>query len=248
MDTPQNKLDALKKMNTRELFAHLFEGTSWKCTTVLLLSPILLTAWKYFMSYQAMLKVIPEGFLGFQDRNQIAELMHFGLSFLVLGVIPCCIIRWVFREKWGDYGLQLGDWKHSLLLVVILVPLFGLLAYLSAPGAELKAEYPLDKLAGQSQGRFLLHALGYLFFYIGWEIYFRGFVQFGTAKSLGIWNAILVQTALSCLLHIGKPTGEIFGSIAGGILWGVISYRTQSIVSCILQHATLGIALDAFLC
>ncbi len=72
-------------------------------------------------------------------------------------------------------------------------------------------EYPLDKLADRSTGRFLLHATGYFLFYVGWEIYFRGFMQFGLQARFGVWQAILVQTLASCLLHIGKPTVRFLG-------------------------------------
>ena len=57
-------------------------------------------------------------------------------------------------------------------------------------------------------------------YYLGWEFFFRGFMQFGLRGALGDWNAILVQTLASCLIHIGKPAGEIYGAIVAGLLWG----------------------------
>jgi len=63
----------------------------------------------------------------------------------------------------------------------------------------------------------------------------------------GGWNAILVQTLVSCLLHIGKPPAEIYGSIFGGIVWGMMAWRGHSLLFVILLHWVLVVSLDAFI-
>ena len=92
------------------------------------------------------------------------------------------------------------------------------------------------------------HVLCYLGFYIGWEFLFRGFLQFGVRDTLGDTNAVLVQALASCLAHLGKPTGEIFASLPAGLYWGLIAFRTDSLAGCLVQHFTLGLVLDLFLC
>jgi membrane protease YdiL (CAAX protease family) len=72
-------------------------------------------------------------------------------------------------------------------------------------------------------------------------------MQFGLRTRLGDWNAILVQTLVSCLLHIGKPSAEIYSSILGGIVWGTIVFRTRSLLPALLLHWLLGVCLDAFI-
>jgi membrane protease YdiL (CAAX protease family) len=74
------------------------------------------------------------------------------------------------------------------------------------------------------------------------------FLQFGLGSRLGPINAILIQVIASSLIHIGKPPVETFAAIGGGVLWGVIAYRSQSLLSGLLQHFLLGIALDYFIC
>lgn len=248
--TPNHKsdLDWARSLGVGSTLRQLWYGADWRCHVVLLLSPLLLTTWKYFCSYQALNENLPEQILFVEKNSQIVELIHFALSFLLLGCIPCLVIRMLFRERLRDYGIQFGDIGYGLKILGGLLPIFIAAAYLAAPDPQLMTEYPLDKLADRSTGRFLLHATGYFLFYVGWEIYFRGFMQFGLQARFGVWQAILVQTLASCLLHIGKPTGEIFGSIAGGILWGIIAYRGQSIWPCLGMHATLGILLDVFIC
>lgn len=64
---------------------------------------------------------------------------------------------------------------------------------------------------------------------------------------MGPWLAILVQTIPSCLWHIGVPTGELLSAIAGGILFGVMAIRTNSIVWPFIMHCLIGIVLDLFI-
>jgi membrane protease YdiL (CAAX protease family) len=73
-------------------------------------------------------------------------------------------------------------------------------------------------------------------------------MQHGLQASMGSVNALLVQVMASVTVHIGKPTGEIYGSIVGGLIWGILVYRTRSLLSGLLQHALLGILLDWFIC
>lgn len=95
---------------------------------------------------------------------------------------------------------------------------------------------------------FALHAVCYFLYYVGWEFYFRGFMLIGLEEGLGRSNALLVQVMASCLLHIGSPATETFGAILGGLLWGLLVFRTRSLLSGLVQHYLLGISLDWFIC
>ena len=95
---------------------------------------------------------------------------------------------------------------------------------------------------------FGIHTLTYLTFYLGWEFCFRGFMQHGLRQTMGDANALFVQVAASALLHIGKPTSESFGAIAAGIVWGVIAFRSRSLLAGLLLHFLLGITLDLLIC
>jgi membrane protease YdiL (CAAX protease family) len=119
--------------------------------------------------------------------------------------------------------------------------------YPSAKDPQFLAEYPLYKGAGASAAAFAWHAVAGLFFYIGWEIFFRGFMQFGLREKFGDWYAVLVQTALSCIVHIGKPDGEIYSSILGALVWGLVAFRSRSLLVPVLTHWVLGVSLDWYI-
>jgi membrane protease YdiL (CAAX protease family) len=226
----------------------LFSGESKKPTIILLLTPFILITWKYYGTKPFYLSNLTSTFVLFGDLQRTAELYTFLSAFVLFAVVPLLIIRVVFKERLSTYGLQIGDWRFGLKAFLVLAPVFALASYFSRNDPEFVAEYPLFKGAGASPAAFLSHAVSYLLFYIGWETYFRGFLQFGLRQTLGDWQSILVQTALSCIIHIGKPAGEVYSSVIGALLWGIIAFRAQSILFIILLHWLLGVVLDYSIC
>ena len=218
-----------------------------KPTVVVLVATFVSVTWKYYGSATFYLETLSPWVSFGGDEQLNAALYVFFSAFILLGLIPLLVIRLVFREPLSAYGLQWGDARFGVKAIAVIAPVMILLGYVSASRPDFLAQYPVNPAAGRSAADFLQHALFYLFFYLGWEFCFRGFVQFGLRDSLGDWNAILVQTALSCVLHIGKPAGEIYGAIFGALLWGVLAFRSRSLMSPVLTHWLLGLSLDFFI-
>jgi uncharacterized protein len=219
-----------------------------KTTIILLAAPVLMTTFKYYGSHTFFsTRLLPE-FSGVNPPGQAAEIYLFCSSAFWLGLIPWLIIRGIFHERLADYGVRMGDFRFGLKAFALLAPIFVIATWPSARMPEFMAEYPFWKQAGQNAGSFLVHAGSYLLFYLGWEFFFRGFLQFGLRPRLGDVNAVLVQTLASCLLHMGKPAPEIYGSILAGLVWGWLVFRTGSLLFVVLLHWLLGVSLDLFLC
>jgi membrane protease YdiL (CAAX protease family) len=225
-----------------------FSGAARKPTVILLLAPLLLTTFKYYGSKSFYLSELAGKFVLLNDPGRTAELWHFCSGFFLLGALPALVVRLVFKESLADYGVQRGDTRFSLKALLILLPVMVALTYPAARAPGFLAEYPVDPGAGSSAAAFLSHAGTYLLYYAGWEFFFRGFMQFGLRGALGDWNAILVQTLASCLIHIGKPAGEIYGAILAGLVWGLLVFRTRSLWPVVLMHWVLGVSLDFFIC
>ena len=225
----------------------LFSGDERKTTIILLLTPFLLTVFRYYGTKAFYLEHVASVLPLASDPQLGGALYAFFGAFLLLGVVPFLIVRYVFREKLSSYGVQLGDGKFGWKAVLILAPIFILSTLPSSRMSSFLAEYPINGHAGASTGMFVLHLSTYFFYYIGWEFFFRGFMQFGLRSKFGDWNAILIQVIASCLVHIGKPDGEIFTSILGGIVWGIIAFRTRSLLYGVVTHWILGASLDFFI-
>jgi len=113
---------------------------------------------------------------------------------------------------------------------------------------DVRMEYPLAKIfLNDRQGLWFYELMYVVFYYVAWEFYFRGFLLFGLTERFGAVNAILIQTISSCLIHIGKPEGEIIGSIVVGILFGMIALRSRSIRYVFIIHAAIGVLTDIFI-
>lgn len=210
-------------------------------TVILLSSAVLLTVHRYFGS----MEFAAELFTG----SGYSVVYMFFMAFILMGLIPLGIITMVFHESPKNYGLQLGDWKKGLPASILLFLFIAAILLIPSSGMEeMKSFYPLDREATRSATAFIrLELLRGLFFYTAWEFFFRGFMLFGLRKYLGDWVAICIQTVPSCLWHIGMPAGEIFASIIGGILFGVLALRTRSIWWAFLLHFLIGTGLDFFI-
>ena len=225
-----------------------FRGAARKPTIILLLAPLLLTTFKYYGSKSFYLSALAGHLVLLNDPARTAELWHFGSAFLLMGVLPALVVKCVFRESLAEYGVRRGDTAFSFKALLLLLPVMVALTYPNSKVPEFVAEYPFDPGAGNSSTAFVTHAATYLLYYLGWEFFFRGFMQFGLRGALGDWNAILVQTLASSLAHIGKPAPEIYGALLAGLLWGLIVFRTRSLWAVLLMHWTLGVSLDFFIC
>jgi membrane protease YdiL (CAAX protease family) len=223
-------------------------GDQFKPTVILFTAPLLMLTWKFFGSTEFYLQQLAP-LLGPHDESTAwAAFYHFGSCFVLFAVIPALTVKFVFRERLADYGVRIGNRVLLVRSLLIIVPGIVLVAYLASKSPAMLKEYPINRSAGATPSMFGLHACTYALFYLGWEFYFRGFVQYGLRDKLGTANALGVQVIASTLLHIGKPWGETFGAIAGGILWGILAFRTRSLLSGLVQHFLLGLLLDYFIC
>jgi hypothetical protein len=76
--------------------------------------------------------------------------------------------------------------------------------------------------------------------YVVTEFFFRGFLILPFARIVGP-KAILPMCAFYVAIHFDKPLGECISSFFGGLILGILAYRTRSIYGGVIVH--LGIAL-----
>lgn len=226
----------------------LWTAEQVKSTAVLLSAPLLLAVQRYYGSMEFF-----KDHFGWMFRGSVedvyAGLYFFFSVFVLMGLIPLIIIRFVFRQSLREYGLRWGDWRRGLVAIVVFLPPIAVLLLLPSSKIEaVRSYYPFVKSIQSNPGNFfLVEALRGLLFYTAWEFFFRGFMQSGLKPAFGVWPSILIQTTPSCLWHIGTPDAEIFGSIVAGIFFGWLAFRTRSIVYGFILHWSFGIILDLFI-
>lgn len=166
--------------------------------------------------------------------------------FVFFFLAPVLLIKFKFKEKLTDFGLQLGDKNFGFKFLLIAIPVVLPFVYPSSFQQDFQQEYPLPLLARDSIRYLVIWDFIYLFYYIGWEFLFRGYLLFGLEKKIGAYWSILFQTLPSTIIHIGKPEGETISAIIAGIVFGAVALRTRSIIYPLILHYIVGASMDVF--
>jgi membrane protease YdiL (CAAX protease family) len=205
---------------------------------------ILVVLWLYLGSPAFFVRTWGEAFAG-QPLLDWYRFLYYHLAGLVLlGVVPLAVMWRAFAVPPAALGIRIGDAAWGLRFVLLGVVLVTPVIYLSSLDPAFQREYPLTKLAGRSPATWVLWELTYLLYYLGWETYFRGTLLFGLRARFGTGGALAFQTAISTLVHIGKPLGETLGAAPAGFLFGAAALRTGSVLWPLLLHWYLGALMD----
>ncbi len=174
-------------------------------------------------------------------------LLSWGWWFAVQGVtgfvLPALALVLLFRRRPAEIGLGLGDWKLASVLAVLYLPLVVVGTWVLSDGTDFQAQYPHYQPAALNWKFFLIYEALFLFYWIGWEYLWRGFVLFGTARTFGLY-AIFVQAVPFALMHLDKPLPEALLSIVGGVALGALVWRCRSFWIAVPLHAAQMFILD----
>jgi membrane protease YdiL (CAAX protease family) len=148
---------------------------------------------------------------------------------LLFGLVPLAVVLLVFRERPSRYGLTIGDWRAGLGLTLVgclamtpLVLWFATLADVQAYYAPGIAPLP---------GLVITNAIDLA----SAEFLFRGFLTFTLLRAIGPVG-VLVATLPFVYAHFGKPELELYSTLAGGLVYGWLAWRTRSILWGTIGH------------
>ncbi len=204
---------------------------SWQEPAIIILSTLLLTVVHYHANVRG---------LGHKER----VLAWMAINFLVLFCVPALFIRFGLRRRLREFGLQMGNarmwvkWSLIFLLVMVFVIL------IAARLGSFQDYYSFHQWARQSAANFLLFSAGWGLYFFAWEFFFRGFMLFGLARTLGK-HAIYIQMMPFVMMHFNKPALESYSAIIAGIALGMLAYRSKSFFGCWLLHWLVAVAMYA---
>lgn len=148
---------------------------------------------------------------------------------IVFGLVPLLTVLLVFRDRPARYGLAFGDWRWGVGLVVAGCALMTPIVLWFATLPDVRAYYgpsvaPLPELL-------LTNALDLT----AAEFAFRGFLMMSLLRVMGPVGVVVA--ALPFVFgHLGKPELEVLSTLAGGLVYGWLAWRTRSIVWGALGH------------
>jgi hypothetical protein len=158
--------------------------------------------------------------------------------------IPLFFFWWLDYKQhsfWGLVSTQM-PMKNYLYLLLLMTPLI----VFASTRPDFLEVYPkitqisfLDQYGKNHWYLKLLFELSYGIDFLGIELFFRGFLILAFARHVGP-SVILPMAVFYCSIHFGKPIFECLSSYVGGLILGVLAYRTQSILGGLVVH--LGIA------
>jgi len=229
------------------MFKKLLAESDPKTIIILLLTPFLITTYKYLTVRANYDHLMVSGLSGCYLSGFYPDFFNFLLALILLMLIPGLIIKFVFREKLSQYGFKAGDLKFGLWSIIISLPLVVISAWLSSHQSDFQKEYSAFKNNPITIKSFIIYALAFFLYYLSFEFFFRGFMLQGLRNAFGSLNAILVQTIPCCLIHIGKPAAEIFASIIASLVFGYLVLRSRSLWYVIIIHWLIGTLLNLFI-
>lgn len=178
-------------------------------------------------------------------------LYQFAATVLLFLVIPWLICKYVLHISFSNLVWRYAKNKTALLICAIVYPLVLVSTWFSSAQPVLQAEYPLSKLIGSSWCVFISYQIAYFFYFFAYESFFRGYLQFGMLSNkptkTEITTVIIIQTVLTTLFHIGKPTTEIITAAVFGPVLGYVAIRFNSIWYGMVIHYLMNVLMDYFI-
>jgi len=157
--------------------------------------------------------------------------------------VPVVALRLLFAQTPSEMGLGVGNWRLAVGLAALYLPLVAVGTWVLSDGGAFQQQYPHYRPATRQWSVFLIYEALFLFYWVGWEYLWRGFVIFGTAHTLGLY-AIFVQALPFAALHVSKPWPEAVLSIVGGIALGALVWRCRAFWIAVPIHAAQMMLLD----
>jgi uncharacterized protein len=149
--------------------------------------------------------------------------------FLLFGLVPLAIVVLGFRDRPSRYGIAFGDWRAGAVLMLVGCAVMTPLVIWFATLPDVRSYYASS--VEPLPGLLLTNALDLS----GGEFLFRGFLTFTLLRAIGPLG-VVVATMPFVYVHLGKPELELYSTLAGGLIYGWLAWRTRSILWGTIGH------------
>lgn len=194
-----------------------------------------------------------ERYINIQDQEYWKIIYHNFSAFTIFFVLGIIYTKFIMKTSPKDFGLKLGNKKLGGMIILLSTIIIPLLALSTLLDNDMTSTYPLVNFETYSSWwQIGLYFVSYLAYYIGWEYMFRGIAIHSTKDKSSALGAILLTTLISSLIHtsiagLGKPMIETLSAIPAGLIFGWISYKTDSIYYSLYAHTLIGFLTDIFI-
>lgn len=168
----------------------------------------------------------------------------FWSSFFLFLVFPGLIILFLLKEPLKNFGLSRGNFRGGLISSALLVIIFVLINYFIVSRPGLRGQLPVAPGIVENYWYFLFFELLLVLpLHFFWEFFFRGFLQFGLEKKMGLYS-IFPQALLQTALALKGPwffSALIFSSSLGA---GLVARKSRSVIYSFVSLWIISVSLD----
>lgn len=142
---------------------------------------------------------------------------------VLFGLLPMAVVVIGFRDRPARYGVMVGDWRAGLSLVALGCAVMTPIVLWFASMPDVRAFYAPS--AAPIPDLVLTNTLDLA----ATEFLFRGLLMLTLVRAIGPLG-VVVATLPFVFAHLGKPELELFSTLAGGLVYGWLTWRTGSIL------------------
>lgn len=168
----------------------------------------------------------------------------FWSSFFLFLVFPGLIVLFLLKEPLKNFGLAWGNSKNGIVFSIIMTVAFVLINYFIVSRPELLNRLPIaPEIIGNYWYFLFFELLIVLPLHFFWEFFFRGFLQFGLEKKIGVYS-ILPPAILQAIFVIKSPwffSSLIFSS---SLAAGLVARKSRSILYSFIALWIISVSLD----
>lgn len=178
-------------------------------------------------------------------------------KYLVAFVLFFLVPWYLWRVKWKgtlkELGWQWGNKKHGLILMAIGAVILVGIGFSVLVDPSMKDTYPIERVfVDPTYGSFnfagfiAMELMYVVLYYIPYEFFFRGFMQFPLAREGKVKTAwvIIYQVAITTAIHWDVPTTELIAAFAFGIIIGILALKLDSIFYGLIFHVGVGLVTN----
>lgn len=168
----------------------------------------------------------------------------FWISFLLFAIFPAAVASYILKEPLKNFGITLGERKIGILLsaAVVIIFIFAnyYLLYYSKYGGQLSIA---RGIAGSFTAFLAFELFIVLPLHFFWEFFFRGFLQLGLEKKLGMFS-LLLASILPAILSFRSSAVMIALIFFSSLGAGLIVRQSRSILYSALSLWLISVSLD----
>lgn len=190
-----------------------------------------------FFAFAAVLRFIPS-FHGIFENTFITA-----ATFVLCGVL---LVPLFLAYDTREVGFRVGEVRIWLpiILVGIVVVIVGIIVAIHI-SPEFRNFYPDVRYNKDDLEYFVKGEVAHVLYMFSWEFLFRGFLLFSLVRRFGLLQGNLYQAMMFAFLHIGKPEVELYSSLVGGYLLGLLCFRVKTFYPAFIAHAIIFLSAEA---